>query len=150
MAAGPRSRHINIRYFLIKDRSSDANITIRHCRTLAMFAVLFTKPLQGHQFQKFKAVLLGRTHFDSLTESPMVPIKERVGGMGYDTHGALHTVSPGTGTARNGTELPWVEVVKRGVKMNPLKVARACGQDTIRSRLCVSKIGHSLKTIQFA
>jgi hypothetical protein len=38
ISAGPKSRHINIRYFWIKDRSKDANITIRHCPTLAMLA----------------------------------------------------------------------------------------------------------------
>ena len=125
MSAGPRSRHINIRYFWIKDRSTAADITIRHCPTLAMLADFFTKPLQGSQFQKFKAVLLGHAHVDSLTESPMVPIEERVGGMRCDTHGTLGTVSPGTGTERNGMEMPWVEVVKRGAKRTPPKVAGA-------------------------
>jgi hypothetical protein len=36
MSAGPRSRHIDIRYFWIKDRASAAGIKIRHCPTLQM------------------------------------------------------------------------------------------------------------------
>jgi len=36
ISAGPKSWHINIRYFWIKDRSVDEGITIRHCPTLEM------------------------------------------------------------------------------------------------------------------
>lgn len=31
MSAGPKSRHINIRYLWIKDRAGKEKITIRHC-----------------------------------------------------------------------------------------------------------------------
>lgn len=44
MLAGPKSRHINIRYFRIKDRSTDPNIAIRHCLTLATLDDFFQAP----------------------------------------------------------------------------------------------------------
>ena len=38
MSASQKSRHINIRYFWIKDRTEANQITIRHCPTLEMLA----------------------------------------------------------------------------------------------------------------
>ncbi|KAI2498512.1 Reverse transcriptase (RNA-dependent DNA polymerase) [Fragilaria crotonensis] len=65
--AGPRSRHIDIRYFWIKDRTQSSRIQIRHCpSTLQMLADFFTKPLQGSLFTKFRDVLLGYEHITSL------------------------------------------------------------------------------------
>ena len=80
MSAGPKSRHVNIRHFWIKDRSKDNNIVIRHCPTLQMLADFFTKPLQGALFRKFRDVILGYNHIDSLTLDPAPAPEERVGG----------------------------------------------------------------------
>ena len=44
MSAGQKSRHIDIRYFWIKDRVESNIITIQHCPTLEMLADFFTKP----------------------------------------------------------------------------------------------------------
>ena len=44
-SAGQRSRHINIRYFFIKDRISKGEINLIHCPTAIMIADYFTKPL---------------------------------------------------------------------------------------------------------
>ena len=54
-SAGPRSRHINIRYFFIKERTTTEDIIIRHCPTLEMLADFFTKPLQGGLFSENSA-----------------------------------------------------------------------------------------------
>jgi hypothetical protein len=54
LSAGPRSRHINIRYFWIKDRVKDANVNIRHCPTIEMLGDFFTKPLPGKPIQKIQ------------------------------------------------------------------------------------------------
>ena len=79
-SAGPRSRHIDIRFFWVKDRTSAGGITIRHCPTLQMLGDFFTKPLQGSLFTKFRDVILGYQHVDSLScsVSPS-PVEERVG-----------------------------------------------------------------------
>ena len=79
-SAGPKLRHINIRYFwLTKDRVASEGITIRHCPTLQMLADFFTKPLQGTLFKRFKAVLLGHQHIGTLSAVVVEPLEERVG-----------------------------------------------------------------------
>ena len=66
-SAGQRSRHINIRYFFIKDRIANGEINLLHCPTGIMVADFFTKPLQGQLFNKFRDVIMGITHFSTLT-----------------------------------------------------------------------------------
>ena len=78
-SAGPRSRHIDIRFFWIKDRVKDGEIELRHCPTLQMLADFFTKPLQGALFRKFRDVILGYKHVDSLALiNPVPSFEERV------------------------------------------------------------------------
>lgn len=89
MSAGPQSRHISIRYFWMKDRINTEGITIRHCPTLQMVADFFTKPLQGNLFRKFRDVIMGTHHMDTLALDLPLPLEERVG----DTN------RPGTGTS---------------------------------------------------
>jgi hypothetical protein len=78
-SAGPKSRHVDIRYFWIKDRVKKHSITVRHCPTLQMLADFLTKPLQGALFRKFRDVILGYKHVDSLNLAPQPEIEERVG-----------------------------------------------------------------------
>ena len=78
-SAGKQSRHIDIRYFFIKDRVDNGEITIEHSPTDEMLADFFTKPLQGALFRKFKAVILGHAHISTLKKSPTAPPEERVG-----------------------------------------------------------------------
>ena len=79
-SCGQKSRHINIQYFFIKDRTEQENIKIKYCPTEEMLADFFTKPLQENLFRKFREVLMGRKHIDSLKKaSPIAPSQERVG-----------------------------------------------------------------------
>ena len=78
MSCGPKSRHINIRYFFIKDRTASEGIVIRHCPTDQMLADFFTKPLQGALFRKFRDVILGYKHVNTLTETVESAAQERV------------------------------------------------------------------------
>jgi hypothetical protein len=78
-SCGPKTRHINIRYFFIKDRTAAEGIIIRHCPTLEMLADFFTKPLQGALFRKFRDVILGYKHIDTLTGFVDAVAQERVG-----------------------------------------------------------------------
>jgi hypothetical protein len=50
MSSSKRTRHMNIRYFFIKDRVQNKEVIIEHCPTSDMIADYFTKPLQGKQF----------------------------------------------------------------------------------------------------
>jgi hypothetical protein len=54
-----RTKHIRVRYFFIKDRVSNGDITLKHCPTGEMIADHFTKPLQGALFHKFRAEIQG-------------------------------------------------------------------------------------------
>jgi hypothetical protein len=53
-SSGRRTRHINIRYFFVKDRIASGEVRIEHCPTKEMVADFFTKPLQGSQFVKLR------------------------------------------------------------------------------------------------
>ena len=55
------------------------NITIVYCPTEEMLADFFTKPLQGALFQKFRRVLMGHAHVNTLSLSSSTPTEERVG-----------------------------------------------------------------------
>ena len=63
-----KSRHINIRYFFIKDRVDSGEIKVEYCPTDHMIADLLTKPLQGKVFRALRDRMLGRsdTHGDSV------------------------------------------------------------------------------------
>ena len=143
-SAGPKSRHVNIRYFWIKDRSKTDNITIRHCPTLQMLADFFTKPLQGASFTKFRDVILGYKHVDSLDLVSLTKPEERVGsnradGCGTDGPDADgFTLVTGKKTRKTGT-VSWSDVA-------PLP-ARMSGCNTAISNKGVSR-DHSLETIQ--
>ena len=78
-SAGQKSRHIHIRYFFVKDRVKIENIDIVHCPTEEMLADFFTKPLQGQLFEKFKRVLMGHVHINTLQSVTPTSPEERVG-----------------------------------------------------------------------
>ena len=57
-----RTRHINIRYFLITDKIKRGEVsTVEYCPTEEMVADYFTKPLQGAQFRKLRNAVMGCT-----------------------------------------------------------------------------------------
>ena len=53
------SRHIDIRYFFVKDRIDQGKISVEYCPTEDMIADFFTKPLQGAAFKKFREQVMG-------------------------------------------------------------------------------------------
>jgi hypothetical protein len=58
-SCGQKSRHIDIRYFFIKDRIDSGELDVVYCPTEMMVADFFTKPLQGALFKKLRAVIMG-------------------------------------------------------------------------------------------
>ena len=78
-SCGQKSRHIDIRYFFMKDRIKTEGIDVLYCPTEEMLADFFTKPLQGSLFLKFKRVIMGEAHISTLDRTSLVaPVKERV------------------------------------------------------------------------
>ena len=58
-SAAERTRHINIRYFWVKERVDTGEAIIKHMGTKDMYANLLTKPLQGGQFVEERLGLTG-------------------------------------------------------------------------------------------
>ena len=81
-SAGAKSRHLDIRYFWIKENLENMGINVRHCRTLQMLADFLTKPQQGSLFRVMRDVLLGKlpiSALDQLLASPSIlSVEERV------------------------------------------------------------------------
>ena len=57
-SSGKRTRHINIRYFFVKDRIGNKELSVEHCPAEHMVADFFTKPLQGKDFRKFRDLIM--------------------------------------------------------------------------------------------
>ena len=81
-SAGRRSKHIDIRYFWLKDRVERGDVNIKYCPTELMIADFFTKPLQGGLFKRLKAVIMGQVSVEEFIASMSIAPKERVGTSG--------------------------------------------------------------------
>ena len=66
---GEKSRHIDIRYFFIKDVLQREKIDLIHCKTDKMIADYFTKPIQGGLFKRLRGYIMGTS---------VIPTEERV------------------------------------------------------------------------
>jgi hypothetical protein len=58
-SSSKRTKHINVRYFFIRDQINSGEITVEHCPATDMLVDHFTKPLQGEKFRKFRAEIQG-------------------------------------------------------------------------------------------
>ena len=63
-----KSRHIYIKYFLIKDQVDKGEIRIMYCPTHLMLADYFTKPLTGALFHKLRDIIMERVSPYTLLE----------------------------------------------------------------------------------
>jgi hypothetical protein len=72
------SRHIDIRYFFVKDRIDKGEFKIQYCPTYMMLVDYFTKPLQGKAFKVYRDVVMGHKHINSLNDLVPSRIKECV------------------------------------------------------------------------
>ena len=83
-SAGQRTRHINIRYFFIKDQVDQGWVRIRYCPTEEMVADHYTKPLQGMIFRKMRALIMNCDINISMAPwkskeiaTPVMPVKRK-------------------------------------------------------------------------
>ena len=60
------SRHIDIRYFFVKDRVDKKEMQIVYCPTEQILADYFTKPLNGSLFRLYRGVIMGHLSIDKL------------------------------------------------------------------------------------
>jgi hypothetical protein len=61
-----RTRHINIRFFFVKDKIDSGYVKIEYLPTGEMIADILTKPLQGGLFRKLRRQLLNWDEEDEL------------------------------------------------------------------------------------
>jgi hypothetical protein len=141
-SCGPNSWHIDIRCFFIKDRIDIENIDVQCCPTKHMLADFFTKPLQGALFRKFRAVVMGHEHIDSLKETTPTPPQERVGEddklkqMRNGADGQTHNVNSDMGAqgppkvsyagvdTQEPLKVSYADMAKRGNQNEPESVRR--------------------------
>ena len=55
------SRHIDIRFFFVKDQVNSGDIKVEYCPTNKMLADFFTKPLQGTEFKNCRSTFMGHS-----------------------------------------------------------------------------------------
>jgi hypothetical protein len=75
-SSGQKTKHMENRYFWIKDRLNRESIKVRYCPTEKMIADFFTKPLQGALFRKFRDIILGYKHIDEYNTIDEKPSSE--------------------------------------------------------------------------
>ena len=57
-SSSKRTKHINVRYYFIKDKIDKGKVELEYCPTGKMWADFFTKPLQGKDFETFRKEIL--------------------------------------------------------------------------------------------
>ena len=58
LSSSSRTKHINVRYFFVKDCIERKELEIQWCGTDDMWADIHTKPLQGKKFVEFRKIIL--------------------------------------------------------------------------------------------
>ena len=58
-----RTKHMDIRYFYVRDHIQNKTLSLQHCPTNEMLADYFTKPLQGSLFIRLRNHIMG-TEFE--------------------------------------------------------------------------------------
>ena len=51
-----RSKHIDVRYFFVRDRVNDGELTVEHVSSEFQLADILTKPLCGEKFVKLLGI----------------------------------------------------------------------------------------------
>ena len=110
-SSSQKTRHIDIRYFWMKDRIKTEYLSIVHCPTEIMLVDFFTKPLQGSLFRKFRDVLVGYKHTSTLVMPTKQPSEERVGNILLSHDGLDENVRNG-GTATETKHVSYADAAK--------------------------------------
>ena len=114
VSSGKKSRHINIRYFFIKDILKREGIDVKHCPTERMIADFLTKPLQGKLFKYLRDIIMGLAPF---------PMEERV--ELYENSNKMSIVEGRISESEKSSKYEplkenntsWADVVKNGKSM---------------------------------
>jgi hypothetical protein len=58
LSSGKQTKHLDVRYFYVKDLINRGVIKLSHCSSEHMIADFFTKPIQGQRFQQLHDLIL--------------------------------------------------------------------------------------------
>jgi len=72
LLSGKRTKHLDVRYFYVKDLIERGVLSVNHCVSDDMIADFFTKPLQGSRFKKLIDVVLNLNRKDDMRRSWLV------------------------------------------------------------------------------
>ena len=53
-----KNKHKKVRYFFIKDKADQGEITLNYCPMKQMWWNIFSKPFQGQQFRTMRAMIM--------------------------------------------------------------------------------------------
>jgi len=116
MSCTSNSKHIDIRYFFVKDRVDKREIEIHHCPTAKMVADYFTKPLQGGLFRKLRRIVMGWDHLTTLEDKDHVSAsEERVVELSNgEPMENRKVVELSNDEPMENRKVSWVDIVKKG------------------------------------
>jgi hypothetical protein len=106
-SSGRRTRHINIRYFFVKDRVASGEVKIEYCPTESMMADFFTKPLQGALFKKMRDQIMNSNPMIDYGSEDCRSVLNLISG---DTVTAYGTVGTDINTMSQSTDDVWITV----------------------------------------
>jgi hypothetical protein len=86
-----------------------------------MLADFFTKPLQGALFRKFRAVILGYAHVDSLSPAPLDQERVGKGSSGDSAVNSNHEEGEPVADVRDG----WREVMSKRTQRQRKQVLKS-------------------------
>ena len=113
-SSGQKTKHMDNRYFWIKDRLDSEGIEVKYCPTSKMLADFFTKPLQGSQFRRFRDVILGYKHVseleNELEQNESSSSQERV--RKNDSCKTVKRDERGSSLAPECARVTWADIVK--------------------------------------
>ena len=117
-------RHIDIRYFFVKDQINKGEVTVDYCPTYQMLADFFTKPLQGKLFGAYRDVIMGWKHIDTLKSLSLHTMKEHVEKMSEEliivSKDSDHTKN--NGGARKVTFATYADIIKGSKNIKKIPV----------------------------
>ena len=122
-SSGKATRHIDVRYYFVKDQIDKKLMCLEYCPTDLMVTNVLTKPLQGTQFRRLRAQLLN--YADPVL---MLDPQECVG-----AHGPGPPSSPGADAG-----LPCTDV------MDPAVPPSACGGEAYPNEDKTAAISRSM------
>ena len=98
-------------------------MNVVYCPTEEMLADFFTKPLQGALFRKFRDVVMGMKHINTLKRTALDPSQERVGNhkMVSDKRPETNSLEYKEGSEPSIKRVSYADTVMRNSKSEEMK-----------------------------